>query len=168
MTKKKVGKNIWYNKPIYHDTPLNGKDRDSIINYLYDTRIVPWYTTYLLQKKVDDVEVQEYMQEIWLQICNLSEEKLQDLLEQGKTALTAYIAVLIKQNCKSANSPAYCHIRKPEKRYVHIQDKDWKLYDEEGEFPDYLKNGALKAIEEYDNDKISVDYDYEGRTNIED
>lgn len=131
-------KNQWYGKLMYHHVPIHGNTREDILDYLLRTDIVNYYVTYCLQLPIDNEECQEYIQEIWLQICELKEEKLQDLLEQGKTALTAFIAVLIKQNCKSRTSPAYCKVRKPKKGHIHIQEREWNMYDEEGKWPDYL------------------------------
>lgn len=151
-------KNRWYNDTVRHEEVCKSNKKEDILDYLYRTKIVPYYCTYLLQMKETEYECEEYMQEIWLQICNLSEKKLQDLYFQGKTALTAYIAVLIRQNCKSQTSPAYCRVRKENKKYIHVNDREWELYDEYGEFPDYLKNGALRSIQEYDKDNNLDDF----------
>lgn len=76
----------------------------------------------------EDVEYQEYVSEIWLQICEVEQEKWTDLFNQGK--IKAYVSGLVYRNVKSVNSPAYWHVRRQNSRYVHRTDKEWFNYED--------------------------------------
>lgn len=75
-----------------------------------------------------DEEYQEYIQEIWLQICEIQEDKLIDLYTENK--LKAYVSGLIHRNVKSNTSPAYTHIRKQNNKYIRKSDDDWEKYSD--------------------------------------
>ena len=136
--KKKFIKNKWYNGWVHHSAPLKSSSRDDILDYIYRTDLVNWYVTYLLHKGIDNELTKEYISEIWLQLCEISQNKWLDLYEQGKAAITAFVAGLIHNNCISVNSKAYYHIKKPTINEVHFTDSQWMEFDEDGSIPDFI------------------------------
>ena len=107
--------------------------KDKILNELVNSCFIEWYTIQLMSKTSGfitqtDEEYQEYIQEIWLQICEIQEDKLIDLYKENK--LKAYISGLIHRNVKSNTSPAYTHIRKQNNKYIRKSDDDWEKYSD--------------------------------------
>lgn len=107
--------------------------RDKILDELVKSGFIEWYTLQLMSKTSGfimqtDEEYQEYIQEIWLQICEIQEDKLIDLYNENK--LKAYVSGLIHRNVKSNTSPAYTHIRKQNNKYIRKSDDDWEKYSD--------------------------------------
>ena len=107
--------------------------REKILNELVNSGFIEWYTLQLMSKTSGfivqtDEEYQEYIQEIWLQICEIQEDKLIDLYKENK--LKAYVSGLIHRNVKSNTSPAYTHIRKQNNKYIRKSDDDWEKYSD--------------------------------------
>lgn len=105
--------------------------REKILDELVKSGFIEWYTLQLMSKTSGFIlqtnkEYQEYIQEIWLQICEIQEDKLIDLYNENK--LKAYISGLIHRNVKSNTSPAYTHIRKQNNKYIRKSDEDWEKY----------------------------------------
>ena len=108
-------------------------NREKILNELVNSCFIEWYTLQLMSKTSGfilqtDEEYQEYIQEIWLQICEIQEDKLIDLYRENK--LKAYISGLIHRNVKSNTSPAYTHIRKQNNKYIRKSDDAWEKYSD--------------------------------------
>lgn len=108
-------------------------NKEKILNELVNSCFIEWYTLQLMSKTSGfilqtDEEYQEYIQEIWLQICEIQEDKLIDLYTENK--LKAYISGLIHRNVKSNTSPAYTHIRKQNNKYIRKSDDDWEKYSD--------------------------------------
>ena len=107
--------------------------REKILDELVKSCFIEWYTLQLMSKTSGfivqtDEEYQEYIQEIWLQICEIQEDKLIDLYNENK--LKAYVSGLIHRNVKSNTSPAYTHIRKQNNKYIRKSDDDWEKYSD--------------------------------------
>ena len=107
--------------------------REKILDELVKSCFIEWYTLQLMSKTSGfivqtDEEYQEYIQEIWLQICEIQEDKLIDLYKENK--LKAYVSGLIHRNVKSNTSPAYTHIRKQNNKYIRKSDDDWEKYSD--------------------------------------
>ena len=112
---------------------LKYMNKEKILNELVNSCFIEWYTLQLMSKTSGfilqtDEEYQEYIQEIWLQICEIQEDKLIDLYTENK--LKAYISGLIHRNVKSNTSPAYTHIRKQNNKYIRKSDDDWEKYSD--------------------------------------
>lgn len=123
--------------------------RDKILDELVKSCFIEWYTLQLMSKTSGfivqtDEEYQEYIQEIWLQICEIQEDKLIDLYNENK--LKAYVSGLIHRNVKSNTSPAYTHIRKQNNKYIRKSDDDWEKYSDTNDIS-YLNNDNKKYTE---------------------
>ena len=144
-------KNKWYDGLVNHIAPLASSSRDDVLDYIYRTDLVNWYTTYLLRKRIDDELVREYVQEIWVQLSEVSPEKWKDLYEQGKAAITAFASTIIHNNCISVNSKAYYHIKKPSLKEVHFTDSQWMDFDENGKIPAFINFNSFDDYEYQEN-----------------
>lgn len=133
-------KNQYYAGGVDHNQVLKSANRDDVLDFIIRTDLVNWYTTFLLKEPITSDFVQDYIQEIWVQLSEISQEKWQDLYDQGKAAITAFVAGIIHNNCISVKSRAYYHIKKPTINEVHFTSDQWLAFDEDGSTPFTLQN----------------------------
>ena len=99
--------------------------REEVLNYLISTNLVENYI-----KKIGlscDLEIyDDVVQECWLQICEITEQKWIDLISQGTekdkyTKCRAYCSGLIYKNIRSDSSKLYNKLKK-HKQYEYTKD----------------------------------------------
>ena len=128
---KKI-KNKYFNGLVHTaDYDLPNDDRETILTWIYQTNLVQWYATYLLQKPYDDDEVQDLIGELFLIICEIDEAKWKELYQQGKFAVSGYVTGIIRQQLYSDSSRIYHHYIKRKKREITMSEEFWELYAEE-------------------------------------
>lgn len=96
--------------------------RDELLEYVYNLNLVPAYTRQLANSSDWNI-IEDITQEIWLQICEVPEEKWTKLLGQGTKkdsfkAVRGYISGLIYRNVKSVNSKVYNRLKKHQTREI--------------------------------------------------
>ena len=114
-------------------------NRDEILQYIYDLQFVPNYVRKLANS--DDWEIiNDEIQDIWLQLCEVKDEKWQTLLEQGTKndsfkAVRGYVSGLVYRNIKSVNSKLYYRLKKHQERELPMGDvyADFDKYESEQE-----------------------------------
>ena len=125
-------KNKYYNEWVHtSDLDLPDGSRDSILTWVYKTNLVPWYATYILQKPYEDDLVQDLIGELYLIICEIKEEKWNELYQQGKFAISGYVTGIIKQQLWSDSSTIYNKYYKYYNRYITMDEDFWMAYSEE-------------------------------------
>ena len=125
-------KNRYYNEWVHSaDLPLKAGDRQSILEWIYKTNIVPWYATYILQRPYEDDEVQDFIGELYLIICEVKEEKWNDLYSQGKFAISGYVTGIIRQQLYSSSSAIYFKYLKRKKKEIIMDEEFWSQYFDE-------------------------------------
>lgn len=132
-------------------------NREELIEYIINTNLVEWYTCKLFKKTVDNYYVQEYIQEIWVQILQLTDDKLRQLWQQGYPAVTAFISTIIRQNVISVNSPAYMHIRNHNDKLIHVDTDVWDEMVDWDEKPDIVKE--IIQLDEMKNNNKWLEYE---------
>lgn len=115
------------------EIPLKSDKRDDVIEWIYATHIVEWYTTYLMKKSMDDENVADRIQELFLIICEIPETKWKELYTQGTYSISAYVTGIIHQQIISTNSAIYKKYGKYEATQQIQSDLFWETYDEEHE-----------------------------------
>lgn len=124
-------KNKYYNEYVLTEQlPLNSSNRDEVLKWIYDIHIVEWYTTYLLHKRVDDLDTQDKIGDIYLMIAEKPQSVWDDLFEQGKYAISAYVAGIIHHQIVSDNSAVYKRYEKYKKTEITQDDLFWENYGE--------------------------------------
>ena len=125
-------KNNYYEfKVLSADLPLKSDKKDDIIQWIYDIHIVEWYTTYLLKKTMENEEVQDKIQEIYLMICEVPQKRWNELYSQGKFAISGYVTGIIHQQLISKTSKIYKKYGKYNDTFQTKDDVFWQTYDEE-------------------------------------
>lgn len=104
---------------------MNMNIREEVLNYLISTHLIENYI-----KKIAlscDLEIyDDIVQECWLQICEIPEQKWIDLISQGTekdkyTKCRAYCSGLIFKNIRSDSSKIYNKLKK-HKQYEYLKD----------------------------------------------
>lgn len=113
------------------ELPLTSYEKDVVIKWIYDTHLVEWYTTYLMKKSIEEDGVEDRIQELFLMICEIPEEKWKGLYAQGQYAISAYVTGIIHQQIISVNSAIYKKYTKYEATQVTQDELFWEKYAEE-------------------------------------
>lgn len=125
-------KNRWYNEWVHTaDLPLESSDRKCVIEWLYKSNLVPWYVTYILEKPIEDDYVQDCIGELYLMICEVQQDKWNELYEQGKMCVSAYVTGIIRQQVISVNSRIYKLLGKHKAMEYNKKEEFWVQYAEE-------------------------------------
>lgn len=125
-------KNKWYGKLVHTgDLPLNSSDRDEVLTWLYNSNLVPWYTTYLLHRPYEDDLVQDMVGELYMILSEIPQEKWDYLYEQGKFAVSGYVTGVIKFQVWSTTSKIYFKYGKHYEREITMDEEYWERYEEE-------------------------------------
>ena len=112
-------------------------NRDEILNYVLDLQFVENYTKKLAYSN-DWAILDDEVQEIWLQLCEVTEEKWQKLLSQGTKkdsfkAVRGFISGLIYRNIRSKNSKLYYRLKRHSEREMLVDSAQWKALEERDE-----------------------------------
>lgn len=108
--------------------------REEILKELYDCEFVEKYTR---EKCLQQEYVEDYIQEVWLIICQIPEEKLIKLYAQENTinGVRKFVAGIICRTVASQTSEAYYKLAKRDCRALSIKlnnDKKMKFDEEKG------------------------------------
>lgn len=151
-TRASYFRNPYYHKELWHFAPFpEVYNREEIIEYLINTNLVEWYTCKLFKKPITDDKVKDYVQEIWLQILQIPDEKLESLWYQGYPAVTGFVSKIIQNNVISVTSPAYRHICKANEKLIHVDSDVWDEVTDYDTYPDLVKEILLQEDSKIDN-----------------
>ena len=67
----------------------------------------------------------DYIQEVWVQILEVPQDKLLSIWHKGKGKFTNYIKSIIMNNINSDSSILYKNIREPLKPLIHLDECGW-------------------------------------------
>ena len=101
------------------------------MQWLADTHWVDGCTVQSMSP-LDYPYAKDYIQEIWLQILSVPQDKMMEIWYHGKASFVSYIKTLIKRNVFSDSSNLYNHVRKPGKRDVFLDSCQWNDLMTEG------------------------------------
>ena len=122
-------KNIWYPyRCMTAEIPLENGDRDTILQWLADTHLVEWYSTYLLDKKLEYME--DEVAEIWLILCEIPQDRWDNVYNQGKAAVSAYVTGIIHQQLISLTSTVFRKYGRYREKQVKQDENWWNNYGE--------------------------------------
>ena len=101
-------------------------NRNEVLQYIFHLQFVQNYTRKLANSDDWDL-IEDIIQDIFLQLCEVSEEKWQNLLNQGTKndsfkAVRGYVSGLVYRNVKSKNSKVYYHLKKYSEREIPMGD----------------------------------------------
>lgn len=119
---------------------MNTSIRDEVLNYLISTHLVENYIKKIALSS-DLEQFDDVCQEIWLQICEIPENKWVNLISQGSekdkyTKCRAYITGLIYRNIRSNSSKLFHKLKKHKQFELLKDDLVWDKY--RNEIPDIM------------------------------
>lgn len=127
--KRESGRNWNYSKKVKTgEIPLNSSNRDDVLVWLTKTHLIEWYVTYLLKRDIDSCDVKDKIQDIYLEICSVSQEKWDDLYDQGVYSISAYVSGLIHRQIVSDTSKIYLKYNRYRERFVTMEDSFWQSF----------------------------------------
>ena len=114
------------------DLPLKSKKREDILKWIHDINVVDWYVTYLLKKRIDDNDVRDMIQDIWVEICKVKDETWKELYRQGQLAISGYVVGLVRhQIVNSRNDTVSGKYRKWHQKEITQDNEFWERYYEQ-------------------------------------
>lgn len=111
-------------------------NRNEVLQYIFDLQFVQNYTRKLANSDDWDI-IEDIIQDIFLQLCEVSDDKWQNLLNQGTKndsfkAVRGYVSGLVYRNVKSKNSKVYYHLKKHSEREIAMGDTYTKYEEYKG------------------------------------
>lgn len=106
--------------------------RDLVLDYLIKSGFVKYYVKKLMFPSDINNLFDDYVQEVWLQLCEVSEPKWMELIEDsGIThdrmyAVRNWVSVLIRNTVRSTTSAAYRKLKKPATVMDGLDSEQWK------------------------------------------
>ena len=106
--------------------------RDEILDYLITSKFVENYTKKLVYPSDKDNLQDDYISEVWLQLCEISESKWQEIMNNNKNSDRMYgvrnfVSVIIKNTVRSVTSSAYRKLKKQSTIADNLSDDDWEI-----------------------------------------
>ena len=106
--------------------------RDKVLKYLYDSGFVKFYTKKLMYPEDIEDLYDDYLQEVWWQICEIPEEKWLELYNRRPNQdefydIRNWCSVLIRNTIRSTTSSAYRKLKKQKTVAQNISDDDWEI-----------------------------------------
>ena len=124
--------NYYKHNVLLTSTPLKDGKRETIVQWLYDIHVVEWYATYITHQRLEDNEdLRDKVQEIYLIICEITQEKWDELYAQGYYCISAYVTGIVHQQLISDSSSCYRKYNLYEDKNKIMSEEFWKNYEEE-------------------------------------
>lgn len=106
--------------------------RDEILNYLIKSNFVTSYTKKLVYLSDKDNLQDDYISEVWLQICEIPEEKWLELYNRRPNQdefydIRNFVSVIIRNTVRSTTSSAYRKLKKQSTVADNLSDDDWEI-----------------------------------------
>lgn len=127
----KKNKNTYYKEHIKADKiELKDGKRDTILKWIYDIHVVEWYITYLMRAPADWGDMPDIIQDIYLYLAEIPQEKWDDLYSQGYPAITAYVTGMIHRQLISLSSKTFKKYKDWHNKEIIQDDLFWQQYEE--------------------------------------
>lgn len=108
--------------------------RESVLDYLIKSGFVKYYVKKLMfTSDINDL-YEDYVQEVWLQLCEVSEEKWEELYDRRQNHddfydIRNFVAVIIRNTVRSTTSAAYRKLKKPYTVMETADAEGWKIFE---------------------------------------
>ena len=105
--------------------------RDIILDYLIKSNFVESYTKKLVYPSDKENLQDDFIQEVWLQICEISEDKWIEIIDSNKNkdrfyGVRNFVSVVIRNTVVSTTSSAYRKLKKQNTVAKQITDGEWQ------------------------------------------
>ena len=105
--------------------------RDIILDYLIKSNFVESYTKKLVYPS-DKADLQDdFLQEVWLQICEIPEKKWEEIMKNNTNpdqmyGVRNFVSVVIRNTVISTTSAAYRKLKKTQTVSKQLDEKEWQ------------------------------------------
>ena len=108
--------------------------RDKVLKYLYESGFVQFYTKKLLYREDINDLYEDYLQEVWLQICEISEKKWEELMRNNTNpdqmyGVRNFVSVVIRNTVVSTTSAAFRKLKKQNTVAKQLTDGEWQYLE---------------------------------------
>lgn len=105
--------------------------RDEIINYLVESGFVENYCKKLVYPSDKENLQDDFLQEVWLQICEIPEKKWEEIMKNNTNSDQMYgvrnfVSVVIRNTVVSTTSSAYRKLKKAQTVSKQLDDGEWQ------------------------------------------
>ncbi len=106
--------------------------RNKVLNYLYNCGFVHNYVKKLMYREDIDNLYDDFVQETFLQLCEVKEEKWEELMYNNDNNHDEYyqvrnwVSMLIRNTVRSTTSAAFRRLKKQATVTQQCNDEEWK------------------------------------------
>ena len=106
--------------------------REKVLKYLYDCGYVKYYVKKLMYPEDIEDLYEDYLQEVWFALCEVSESKWLELYNRRDNQdefydIRNWVSVLIRNTVRSVTSSAYRKLKKQSTIADNLSDDDWEF-----------------------------------------
>ena len=104
--------------------------RDIILDYLIKSNFVESYTKKLVYPSDKENLQDDFIQEVWLQICEIPEKKWEEITRNNTNpdqmyGVRNFVSVVIRNTVVSVTSSAYRKLKKAQTVSKQLNDGEW-------------------------------------------
>ena len=139
------------------DTESNPLTWERLMEWLADTG----YVEGLVGKKISPLDrayIEDYIQEVWVQILEVPQEKLMDIWYKGKGKFTNYIKSIVINNIYSGSSHLYKNLREGTHELVYLDDTGWHRLENDDDVEITLSYPVISRDKGLSN-RVSFEYE---------
>ena len=108
--------------------------RDIILDYLIKSNFVESYTKKLVYPSDKESLQDDFLQEVWLQICEIPEKKWEELYNRRTNQdefydIRNWLSVLIRNTVVSTTSAAFRKLKKQRTVAKQLNDGEWQYLE---------------------------------------
>ena len=103
--------------------------RDDILEWIVNTQFIDFYVIKLIGN--DDTSVDDVIQDVYLTVCEMTQEDWDRLTKQGFGAIRAYLSGMIYRQVLSSTSPSYYKYRRYNQNRTSLEDGKINEYIDE-------------------------------------
>ena len=105
--------------------------RDIILDYLIKSNFVESYTKKLVYPSDKENLQDDFLQEVWLQICEIPEKKWEEITRNNTNpdqmyGVRNFVSVVIRNTVVSTTSAAYRKLKKAQTVSKQLDEKEWQ------------------------------------------
>ena len=108
--------------------------RDIILDYLIKSNFVESYTKKLVYPSDKESLQDDFLQEVWLKICEISEKKWEEIMRNNTNTDEMYgvrnfVSVVIRNTVVSTTSAAFRKLKKQRTVAKQLNDGEWQYLE---------------------------------------
>ena len=108
--------------------------RDIILDYLIKSNFVESYTKKLVYPSDKESLQDDFLQEVWLQICEIPEKKWKEIMKNNTNSDQMYgvrnfVSVVIRNTVVSTTSAAFRKLKKQRTVAKQLNDGEWQYLE---------------------------------------